>query len=292
MTEDKGYVYLARPIDFFDARGDQIRVQMEIEETLAKAGYSVYHPAYAWKVNGPLTEDLARCIASSNRFALRRAAAVAAWLPKGVQTQGVPMEIQFAARELGIPVIVIGEVGAMILGDPLISVLPEAEVEKIGRQLDLMVPDFTARNNPVIRYSGPPDGWQLDHAHPGDAGVDLRASEDVLLQPGEQAFVPSGVKIALPHGMFGWIVARSSTFGVHGLLVLPGIIDQEYQGELGISCVNLTKLPHRVRQGDRLGQLLLLANMWPGFALRKTDEENVFPHPTSRGAAGFGSSGR
>ena len=37
-------------------------------------------------------------------------------------------------------------------------------------------------------------------AHPGDAGADLFAAEDVDLAPGERALVPTGVAIALPAG--------------------------------------------------------------------------------------------
>lgn len=289
MSENKGYCYFARPIDFANLTGDHLKFQSAIETTLADAGYSVYHPAYAWQVNGPMHTGLARAIESSNRFALRRAAAVVAWLPEGVPTQGVPMEIEFASRELGLPVIVLGKVGASLMGNSLVSCLPESDVEKVGRQLDLMGPDVRAKNNPTIRYSST---YELNHAHPGDAGVDLRASHDVTIHPGEYAFVPSSVKIAIPSGLFGWIVARSSTFANHGLLVLPGVIDQGYQGYLGITCVNLTDQIREVSTGDRLGQFLLLANMWPGFHLERTDGENVFPSPTSRGSNGFGSSGR
>jgi dUTPase len=35
------------------------------------------------------------------------------------------------------------------------------------------------------------------YAHPGDAGADLRAREDVLLEPGQRRLVPTGVSIAL-----------------------------------------------------------------------------------------------
>lgn len=290
MPKNKGYCYFARPIDFADRYdATSLAMQSAVEDTLAKSGYSIYHPAYAWQVNGPMHADLARAIESSNRFALRRASAVVAWLPEGVQTQGVPMEIEFASRELGLPVIVLGKVGASLMGNPLVSCLPESDVEKVGRQLDLMAPDVTARNNPTIRYSSL---YELNHAHPGDAGVDLRASHDIVIEPGEHAFVPSSVQIAIPSGMFGWIVARSSTFGNHGLLVLPGVIDAGYQGYLGISCVNLTGQVRKVYAGDRLGQFLLLANMWPGFHLERVDTDDVFPAPTSRGSNGFGSSGR
>jgi dUTP pyrophosphatase len=282
--------YLATPIDF--AGGMNAGFRTKIRTMLTDAGHTVYDPSAGWHVgSGSVNETDARAIEGTNRQALRRSDVVVAWLPEGVVSHGVPAEIEFATRNQGIPAIVVGKAGVSLMSNPLVSILPEERLGLLARWIDLAVDKFDRSTEYRIRYSAPKD-VTLEHAHPGDAGVDLRASEDVLINPGEQMFVPSGVKIALPSGTFGWIVARSSTFGNHGLLVLPGIIDEQYQGELGISCVNLTKLPHRVRAGERLGQMLLLANFWRGFELDRVDEENVFPFPTSRGTGGFGSSGR
>src|SRR5699024_3384769 len=47
------------------------------------------------------------------------------------------------------------------------------------------------------------------YAHPGDAGLDLHAREDVELEPGARAAVPTGVAIALPEGYAGLVHPRS-----------------------------------------------------------------------------------
>ena len=47
------------------------------------------------------------------------------------------------------------------------------------------------------------------YAHPGDAGADLRAREDVVLRPGERKLVPTGVSISLPDGFVALIHPRA-----------------------------------------------------------------------------------
>jgi dUTP pyrophosphatase len=281
-------VYFATPIDFANYGADASAFRDRVREKLIRAGHVVYDPSRAWHLSS-WTEADARAVEGTNRQALRRSDIIVAWLPEGVQTQGVPAEIEFATRHQGIPAVVIGHAGVSLASNGLVSVMAEEKLELLPRWIELATMNRISDHR--VPYSAP-NGIDLVHAHPGDAGVDLRASADILLNAGEQAFIPSGVRIRLPAGTFGWIVARSSTFGNHGLLVLPGVIDEEYQGELGISCVNLTKYPHRVHQGERIGQLLLLSNLWKGFELQRVDEDSVFHGPSSRGRNGFGSTGR
>lgn len=142
----------------------------------------------------------------------------------------------------------------------------------------------------VIKFWAPDN---LEPAHPGDAGLDLRASEQVLIGPGAHTFVHTGVRIALPLNTFAWVVARSSTFGQYNLLVLPGIIDAEYTGEIGVSVFNPTTWAVRIRSGERVAQLLLLKNGWTDYVLEPVGSpEEVHPVETTRGANGFGSTGR
>ena len=47
------------------------------------------------------------------------------------------------------------------------------------------------------------------YAHPGDAGADLVAAEDVELAPGARRLVRTGLAIALPEGYVGLVHPRS-----------------------------------------------------------------------------------
>ena len=71
-------------------------------------------------------------------------------------------------------------------------------------------------------------------ARPGDAGLDLRASEAVTLEPGERRLVPTGLAVAIPEGHAGFVLPRSGLAMQKGVTVLnaPGLIDSGYRGEL------------------------------------------------------------
>ena len=98
--------------------------------------------------------------------------------------------------------------------------------------------------------------------HPGDAGLDLRALEDVEIAPGERAMVATGVAVAIPPGHAGLVLPRSGLASRHGLTLAnaPGLIDSGYRGQLICAVVNLDPTtPVRVAKGDRIAQLVMVA---------------------------------
>ena len=78
------------------------------------------------------------------------------------------------------------------------------------------------------------------YAHPGDAGADLVAREDVLLAPGARASVPTGIAIALPDGYAAFVHPRSGLAARHGVTILngPGTVDAGYRGEVKVTLIN------------------------------------------------------
>lgn len=126
-------------------------------------------------------------------------------------------------------------------------------------------------------------------AHPGDAGLDLHAAEDVTIKPGERALVRTGIAIALPAGTVGLVTPRSGSAIKHGIALVnaPGVIDEGYRGEVRCILVNLDPHePFHVARGDRIAQLLIQR-------VEHVDVRAVEVLPDSaRGEGGFGSSGR
>jgi len=125
----------------------------------------------------------------------------------------------------------------------------------------------------------------------GSAGLDLSAwiPEPITLRPFQRARIPTGLRMAIPHGFEGQVRPRSGLAAKHGVTVLnaPGTIDSDYRGEVAVLLVNLGDQPFTIRRGDRIAQLVIAAVAHP---LEVRISEGELP-ATARGEGGFGSSG-
>ena len=126
------------------------------------------------------------------------------------------------------------------------------------------------------------------YAHPGDAGVDLSCTADVVLAPGERAVVGTGVAVALPPGYAGFVHPRSGLAARVGLSVVntPGTVDCGYRGEIRVCLINHDPRAHVVlRRGDRIAQLVVQRVEQVRFV-----EVSALPE-SARGVGGYGSTG-
>jgi dUTP pyrophosphatase len=127
-------------------------------------------------------------------------------------------------------------------------------------------------------------------AHADDAAFDLYADESLVLEPGRRAKVRTGVALALPAGSAGLVLPRSGLAARHGISVVngPGLIDPGYRGEIMVILLNTDPAqPFAIAPGDRIAQLLILETAAPRL-IEAAGELDA----TSRGAGGFGSTGR
>jgi dUTP pyrophosphatase len=112
---------------------------------------------------------------------------------------------------------------------------------------------------PVVRLD--PDLPLPAYAHPGDAGLDLRARQDAVVAPaGGRALVPTGLAVAIPPGHAGFVLPRSGNALKHGVTVAnaPGLIDAAYRGELQVVLLNTDPTePFHVTRGERIAQLVV-----------------------------------
>lgn len=129
----------------------------------------------------------------------------------------------------------------------------------------------------------------------GAAGADIRANlatEDrtngLTLAPGARMLVPTGLRLAIPTGFEVQVRPRSGLALKHGITLAnsPGTIDSDYRGPLGVILLNLGEVPFTVAHGERIAQLIVAPVMQGQFDLVDTLDE------TSRGAGGFGSTGK
>lgn len=130
-------------------------------------------------------------------------------------------------------------------------------------------------------------------AHDGDAGVDLFSAIDLELAPGQRELVPTGIAVAIPHGMVGLVHPRSGLAIRVGLSIVnaPGTVDAGYRGEIKVALINLDPSePIIVKRGDRIAQLLVQRVELPEL-VEVTSFDEAGLADTSRGAGGHGSSG-
>lgn len=127
------------------------------------------------------------------------------------------------------------------------------------------------------------------YATPGSAGMDLYAAltDDLALFPGERNRVPTGLKIALPHGYEAQVRPRSGLAAKQGITCLntPGTIDADYRGEIQVILINLGAEPVTLRRGDRIAQMVIAP------VTRAEWTEGLVEEDTERGAGGFGHTG-
>ena len=126
------------------------------------------------------------------------------------------------------------------------------------------------------------------YAYEGDAGLDLRSNEDVVLAPFERRLIGTGLAIAIPDGYAGFVQPRSGLALKKGLSMVntPGLVDAHYRGELKVCAINLdAHEPIVISKGERIAQLVI--QRVPQVHLLEVEQLDE----TDRGEGGFGSSG-
>ena len=136
------------------------------------------------------------------------------------------------------------------------------------------------------------DTIELPHyASDGSAGLDLRAcvADTLVLEPGATELIPTGICIHIADSSYaGLILPRSGLGHKHGIVLgnLVGLIDSDYQGQLFVSCWNRGTKAYSIEVGARIAQLVIVPVAQVTFNRVESFDE------TSRGAGGFGSTGK
>jgi dUTP pyrophosphatase len=143
----------------------------------------------------------------------------------------------------------------------------------------------------IAQVEGAEDVPLPAYATPGSAGLDLHAAVKgfIRLNPGERTLVPCGIQVAVPAGHSMDIQPRSGLALKQGIMVLnsPGLVDEDYRGEVGVILFNNGADTFVVRRGDRIAQAVI----------RPVAHANVIKvnkaelGTTQRGEGGFGSTG-
>jgi dUTP pyrophosphatase len=123
------------------------------------------------------------------------------------------------------------------------------------------------------------------YAVEGDAGIDLRAAEELTIAPGETKTVPTGVKMAIPAGYVGLVWDKSGHASKSSIKTMAGVIDSGYRGEIKIVMINLGKADFKITKDMKVAQILFQPVARATLNIKESLDES------SRGEGGFGSTG-
>ena len=126
------------------------------------------------------------------------------------------------------------------------------------------------------------------YAKPGDAGLDLTSTKDLVIAPGERVLIGTGIALEIPQGYAGFVQPRSGLALKKGLTIVntPGLIDSGYRGEICVIALNTDKTSSiEIFKGDRIAQLVIL--QLPEVSIVEVEELAE----SERSEKGFGSSG-
>ena len=126
-----------------------------------------------------------------------------------------------------------------------------------------------------------------EYETPGSAGLDVRCTETIVLNPGERILAKTGLFVEIPIGYELQVRPRSGLALKQGITVLntPGTIDADYRGEVGVILMNHGLSVVEFKPADRIAQLVL--NKVERIQWLQTESLTG----TKRGQGGFGSTG-
>jgi len=151
------------------------------------------------------------------------------------------------------------------------------------------------------------------YAKQGDSGFDLVAIEDVIIEPGKTAKIPTGLAFEISEGYELQIRPRSGITSKTKLRVQFGTVDSGYRGEVSVTIDNISMIvdsdftplkdikgnfvysksmydsdfggTYLIKKGDRIAQGVIAP------VIKATFEEVDELSESERGENGFGSSG-
>ena len=122
-------------------------------------------------------------------------------------------------------------------------------------------------------------------AYPTDAGLDLYAKEDAIVDAKDSCTFDTGVHIEIPEGYVGFLKSKSGLNVKHGI-TSEGVIDAGYTGSIVVKLYNNSGYEYRVKAGDKISQLVILPIITPEIEVVDSLGK------TARGNKGFGSTGK
>lgn len=142
------------------------------------------------------------------------------------------------------------------------------------------------------------------------AGIDFFVpnfgNKDLVVSPGTDLLIPSGIKMEIPEGYMLMAADKSGVVTSKWACLAAGrtpkpeafestvvigakIVDEDYQGEIHIHVVNVGKAKVHIKSGMKIAQFILVPISYEG--LEEVPAAELFGRSSERGEGGFGSTG-
>lgn len=128
------------------------------------------------------------------------------------------------------------------------------------------------------------DGEILKQATRYSAGADIRYDgETTVINPNESLFYETKLSMKRPNEDFDYynyyLAVKSRSSLLKKGLIVDGVIDKDYRGNIGVIVWNVSKNPIKIQTGDRIAQIIVCLNL-------------PFDNVTTERIGGFGSTGQ
>ena len=147
----------------------------------------------------------------------------------------------------------------------------------------------------LIEFEMIREGLMPSRSNPSDAGMDVffnppeEDNSPMIVGPGKNTLLPTGVKFGVPHGYMLQAMNRSSMAAKRSLVVGAHCIDSGYEGEVFIDLHNIGTDIQVVQPGEKVAQLVLVPII--PFRPLKGDSEMYSRYPISMSNRGEGALG-
>jgi dUTP pyrophosphatase len=175
---------------------------------------------------------------------------------------------------------------------------PQKFMESLGIDIDDLSNHFNQMNEEYaeeaikidLKYINSSENKNLHYEYSSDSGFDLRASEEVWIQPNSRALIPTGIRLDISESYEVQIRSKSGLALNQGLFVLnsPGTIDSGYQGEIKVILFNTTNERVKIQKGQKIAQAVLCPVICGKF-INLIQVEKI--EDKDRNSNGFGSTG-
>lgn len=123
---------------------------------------------------------------------------------------------------------------------------------------------------------------------PGSAGIDFYVPNTMAtyaIQPGSAILIKSGIKAEFPEG-HALIAFNKSSIAVNKKAIIGAcVIDEDYQGELGLHIMNVGHDTVFIHPNEKIAQFILVPIAYPEIV----EVDAIHKTKTERGEGGYGS---